>query len=224
MDDSRNQITPPRRKTTWVLWGGVILLAATLSLAFMLAHLRLRLERQPLPVYGQVANFTLTNQNDQVFSLSNLLGHVWVADIIFTRCPGPCRRMTQRMKEIQTAMPSASQARLVTLTTDPEYDTPPVLQSYAEKFSADSNRWTFLTGPQREISKLATDSLKLAAQPKDPRERESANDLFVHSTIFVVVDKKGQLRRVLETEGEGIDPKQMTRDAIASIRKLEREP
>ena len=190
----------------------------------MLAQVRLRLERQPLPVYGQAADFTLTNQNGQAVSLSNLLGHVWVADIIFTRCPGPCRRMTQRMKEIETSLPTSSQARLVTLTTDPDYDTPQVLKSYSEKSNADPNRWTFLTGPQKEISKLATESLKLAAQSKDPKERESPNDLFVHSTIFVVIDKKGQLRRVLETEGEGIDPKHMTRDAIASIRKLEREP
>jgi protein SCO1/2 len=216
-------MTPRRRKTTWLVWGGLILLGATLLLAFMLAQLRLRLQRQPLPVLGQVAEFTLTNQNGQAVSLSDLLGHVWVADVIFTRCPGPCRRMTQRMKEIQSALPASGQTKLVTLTTDPDFDTPAILKKYAENFGADPGRWLFLTGPQKNIAGLAIDSLKLTAIEKKPEERESANDLFVHSTIFVVVDQKGQLRRILETEGEGVDPKKVTQEAIAAIRKLEKE-
>ena len=224
MNDSRILITPRRRKTTWLVWCGIILLAGTLLLAFMLAQLRLRYERQPLPVYAQVADFTLTNQNAQPISLKDLQGHVWIGDIIFTRCPGPCRRMSKRMKEVQDALPASSQARLVTLTTDPDYDNPAILKKEAVRLGADPNRWIFLTGPQKDIAKLATDSLKLAALEKPANERESANDLFVHSTIFVVVDKKGQLRRVLETEGEGIDPNKVSSDAIASIRKLEREP
>jgi len=224
VNDSRILITPRRRKTTWLVWCGIILLAGTLLLAFMLAQLRLRYERQPLPVYAQVADFTLTNQNAQPISLKDLQGHVWIGDIIFTRCPGPCRRMSKRMKEVQDALPASSQARLVTLTTDPDYDTPAILKKEAVRLGADPNRWIFLTGPQKDIAKLATDSLKLAALEKPANERESANDLFVHSTIFVVVDKKGQLRRVLETEGEGIDPNKVSSDAIASIRKLEREP
>jgi len=216
-------MTPRRRKTTWLVWGGLILLAATLLLAFMLAQLRLRLQRQPLPVLGQVAEFTLTNQNGQAVSLSDMRGHVWVADVIFTRCPGPCRRMTQRMKEIQSALPASGQTKLVTLTTDPDFDTSAVLKKYAENFGADPNRWLFLTGPQKNIAGLAIDSLNLTAIEKKPEERESANDLFVHSTIFVVVDQKGQLRRILETEGEGIDPKKVTQEAIAAIRQLEKE-
>ena len=223
MNESRDTTTPRRHKTTWLVWCGIILLAGTLLLAFMLAQLRVRFQRQPLPVYGQVADFTLTNQNSEPISLKNLRGHVWIADIIFTRCPGPCRRMSKRMKEIQDALPASSQARLVTLTTDPDYDTPPILKKEAARIGADPNRWIFLTGPPKDIAKLATDSLKLAALEKPVNERESANDLFVHSTIFVIVDKKGQLRRVLETEGEGIDPKQVVSDAITSIRRLERE-
>jgi cytochrome oxidase Cu insertion factor (SCO1/SenC/PrrC family) len=132
--------------------------------------------------------------------------------------------MTRQMKELQDGLPPASQAKLVTLTTDPDFDTPTVLRAYAERFRADTNRWMFLTGTKQEIAKLAIDSLKLTAIEKKPEERESPQDLFVHSTIFVVADKQGQLRGVFETTGEGIDPQNVKEQILATVRRLEREP
>ena len=120
-------------------------------------------------------------------------------------------------------MPPSSQARLVTLTTDPDYDTPQILKAYAERGGADTSRWMFLTGSKTEIAKLAIDSLKLTAIEKKPGERESPNDLFVHSTIFVIVDKRAQLRGVFETTGDDIDPKQVKEQILAALRELERE-
>jgi protein SCO1/2 len=201
------------------------LMAATLLLAFLLASLTVRPAlSKPLPVYGQIAGFTLTNQDGRTVSLADLRGRVWVADIIFTRCPGPCLKMTRQMKELQQALPVSSQARLVTLTTDPEFDTPPVLKTYAGRFNADLNRWNFLTGTKKQIAALAIDSLKLTAIEKKPEERESPQDLFVHSTIFVIADKRGQLRGVFESNGEGIDPHQVQARILADVRRLEREP
>jgi protein SCO1/2 len=171
-----------------------------------------------------VADFALTNQNGQDVSLADLREHVWVADIIFTRCGGPCPRMTRQMKELQDALPPGSTAKLVTLTTDADFDTPPVLRAYAGRFQADTNRWTFLTGDKREVAKLAIDSLKLTAIEKKPEERVTPKDLFVHSTIFVIVDKRSQLRGVFETTGEGIDPQQVQAKILAAVRQLEREP
>ena len=131
--------------------------------------------------------------------------------------------MTQRMKELQQALPARSEAKLVTLTTDPDFDTPAVLKKYAKDFGADTNRWMLLTGPQREIAKLAIDSLKLTAIEKKAEERESPNDLFVHSTIFVIVDQLAQLRGVFETTGEGIEPKKVKGEILVAIRRLERD-
>ncbi len=123
-------------------------------------------------------------------------------------------------------MPCRPRARLklVTLTTDPDFDTPPVLRAYAERFQADTNRWMFLTGTKQEIAKLAIDSLKLTAVEKKPEERESPQDLFVHSTIFVVADKQARLRGVFETTGEGIDPQKVKTEILAAVSQLEREP
>jgi protein SCO1 len=212
------------RGISWPVWVGLALVGITALAVLGLAALRLRAtSAQLLPTYGQIADFTLTNENGGTVSLTDLRGHVWVADIIFTRCPGPCLKMTRQMKELQEALPPASQAKLVTLTTDPDFDTPEVLKAYAQRFGAQPGRWTFLTGTKAQIAKLAIDSLKLTAIPKQPEERASPEDLFVHSTIFVIADKRGQLRGVFETTGEGIDPVQVKSEILAAVRRLEDE-
>ena len=215
----------PARRIGWLAWGGLALVALTLLAAFLLVQLKFRSSAgQPLPVYGQIADFALTNQNGRAVSLADLRGRVWVADIIFTRCPGPCLKMTKQMQVLQNALPPDSPTKLVTLTTDADFDTPPVLKAYAERFGADPRRWMFLTGTRQEVAKLAIDSLKLTAIEKKPEERESPQDLFVHSTIFVIADKRGQLRGVFETTGEGIDPRNVQTQILAVAGRLEREP
>jgi cytochrome oxidase Cu insertion factor (SCO1/SenC/PrrC family) len=205
-----------------LLWVGYSLAGSLLVLAFLLAMLKARLAH-PLPVYGEIAAFTLTNQNNRVVTLGDLQGQVWVADIIFTRCPGPCLKMTRQMRDLQAALPSKSLARLVTLTTDPAFDSPAVLKAYAQRFDADPKRWMFLTGKPIELANLAGRSLKLTAIPKRPDQRESPADLFIHSTIFVLVDKHSRLRGIFETTGENIDPARVKMQILADIKRLERE-
>jgi cytochrome oxidase Cu insertion factor (SCO1/SenC/PrrC family) len=207
------------------LWVGVGLTVAVLLLAFALASFKGTVP-EPLPVLGQVSNFTLTNQDGQLVTLKDLRGHVWVADIIFTRCAGPCLKMSRQMKDLQEALPAKSQARLVSLTTDPAYDSPHVLSVYAGRFGADSRRWTFLTGAPEQIANLATGSLKLTAmenkaEPGQPPPDSS--NLFIHSTILVLVDKQAQLRGVFQTMGEGFDPQQTRKEVLDAVRQLERE-
>ena len=211
----------PSRRIEWLVWGGLAVIIAAIFGAFVIS--KLKPAPSPLPIYGQVADFSLTNQSDVRVSLADLGGKVWVADIIFTRCPGPCARMTRQMKELQAALPAASAARLVSLTTDADFDTPPVLQRYAEKFDVKADNWIFLTGDKKEIARLAIDSLKLTALEKPAAERVSPEDLFVHSTIFVVVDRQARLRGVFETGGEGVDWHQSKADILAAVNQLERE-
>jgi len=217
-------MNPQARRFEFLIWIGVVITLLILLLTYLLAQLRLRETLgRPLPVLGQVQDFRLTNQVEQVVTLADLRGRVWVADIIFTRCAGPCPRMTRQMKEVQQALPAASRARLVSLTTDADFDTPPVLKAYSEKFGADSSRWMFLTGDKRQIASLAIDSLKLTALEKKPKERLAPEDLFVHSTIFVVVDKQGRLRGVFETDGEGVTTQQARSRILAAVKRLEND-
>src|SRR2546422_11578573 len=140
------------RRIEWLMWSGLLVVVAGIVLAFLLAHLKLRmLLGKPLPVYGQVADFTLTNQNGRVVTLADLRGKVWVADIIFTRCPGPCLKMTRQMSELQAALPANAPVELVSLTADPAYDTPEVLKRYGERFGATPDRWQLLTGKKTDL-------------------------------------------------------------------------
>src|SRR5262249_36754388 len=135
MSETMTQPTPHRLGR--LMWVGLGLTCALLMMAFFLANLtpRDKLEK-PLSDIGPVGDFALTNQDGRVISLNDLRGHVWIADIIFTRCAGPCPRMTRQMKELEEALPAGSSTRLVTLTTDPTNDTPAVLKAYAQKTGA----------------------------------------------------------------------------------------
>jgi protein SCO1/2 len=207
-------------------WIGASLTMGILGLAIFLGILqKTRREILPLPVIGQVADFTLTNQDGKISTLADFTNHVWIADIVFTRCAGPCPRMTQQLRQVQDKLPADSAAKLVTLTTDPEFDTPEQFKKFGTHYGADFSRWTFLTGDMLQVGRLAANSLKLSAQPVKLEEQKDAADLFIHTTIFVVVDKHAQLRSSFETAGDGVDwTNAVLPKIIATVRQLENEP
>lgn len=217
---------PGTERLSRTIWVGVGLLIVILCGTFVLSRLQPRQAPLPkLPVLGQVADFALTNQAGQSVNLADLRGQVWVADIIFTRCAGPCPRMTKQMHSLQNALPPTSRARLVTLTTDPDFDTPEVLKQYPARLGLSAtDRWMFLTGTKKQIAGLAIDSLKLTAIEKKPEERTDADDLFIHSTIFVVVDKQARLRAVFQTDGEGVEWSEVQPSIVTAIKQLNHEP
>lgn len=211
---------PPR-----IIWVGYLLVSLTMATGFLVWWLQTSRNLPQLRVIGPVADFALTNQDGKISTLADFTNRVWLADIIFTRCAGPCPRMTAQMRSLQDLLPKDSAAQLVTLTTDPEFDSPAVLKKYGERFGADFNRWTFLTGTKSEIGQLAANSLKLSAQPVKPAEQKDAADLFIHTTIFVIVDRHAQLRGFFETGGEGVDwTNAVLPKILQSVRQLEREP
>ena len=217
---------PPRLPRT--IWVGLVFLFGFISLAFLAWFVQIARNQNllpPLRVIGPVANFALTNQDGKITSLADFTNRVWLADIIFTRCAGPCPLLTGQLRSLQDLLPKESSVKLVTLTTDPEFDTPAVLKKYGERFGADFHRWTFLTGTKREIGRLAADSLKLSAQPVKPEAQKDPADLFIHTTIFVILDKHAQLRGFFETGGDGVDwTNAVLPKILKSVRRLENEP
>ena|ERR1044071_1138091 len=205
----------PKRSIEWTVWGGLVLVMLAVVGAFILS--KTGLTGSGLRVYGVVPQFSLTNQFERVVSLADLRGTVWVADIIFTRCPGPCLKMTRLMGELQAQLPADAPVKLVSLTADPEFDTAEVLRRYAERFRATPDRWQFLTGQKRDLYRLATKGLLLALEEVKPEQRESENDLFVHSTLMVVVDRQGRIRASFE----GAEPASRDKilDAIHALLK-----
>lgn len=205
-------------------WIGSSLAFGVLGLALLVSLLQNpRLKISPLPVISRIADFTLTNQDNRITTLADLTNRVWVADIIFTSCAGPCPRLTMQMKSLEENLPKNSGAKLVTLTTDPEHDTPEVLKKYGGRINADFSRWNFLTGTKKEIAALGSGSLKLSSQPVKLEDQKSVADLFIHSTLFVVVDKHAQMRAYFETDGadwtNAVLPK-----ILMTIHALENEP
>jgi protein SCO1/2 len=205
---------PLSRKLQATVFGALFLLIAAIALMYAQSPSR----KSDFPVLQSVAPFHLTNQLGQAVSLKALDGKVWIADIIFSRCAGPCPRITKLMGSLQSAFTQSDPVQLVSLTTDPGYDTPAILNKYAARFSADSNRWWFLTGEKTEIANLAGKSLLLTGVEKTPEQQTTDTDLFIHSTIFVLVDKHGRLRASFETD----DP-QAPRRIVAAARDLLRE-
>jgi protein SCO1/2 len=137
-----------------------------------------------LPVLGEVPDFQLTSQTGGTVDRHSLLGHVWVADFIFTTCPGPCPMMSSRMRQVQTATDATPDVRLVSFTVDPAHDTPPVLAAYAKHFLAQPERWHFLTGPQSTLNHLGLDGFHL----------NRVDGSLDHSTRFVLVDRAARIR------------------------------
>lgn len=180
--------------------GAIVFTVLAVLGAIALFLLEQRRTQTVLPILFEVPDFALTNQEGQVVTRADLLGKIWLADIIFTRCAGPCPVMTRKMAELQRVLPADQPVRLVTLTTDPTYDTPDVLREYAKRFGADPVRWHFLTGTKSQIARLAVDGLRLAAVEKEVGQRETPEDLFIHSTILVLVDQRGRVRATFETD------------------------
>jgi protein SCO1 len=183
-------MSQPSRKIEWAVWAGLAVIAFAIMVEFIVTQLKAK----PLPVLLTLSAFTLTNQNGQTVTLADLRGQIWIADAIFTRCPGQCLLMSAHMKEIQDALPAGQPIQLVSFTTDPAFDQPAVLKKYAERFGAMDNRWSFLTGDKSALHSVEVDGLKLSVLDKPATEQESANDLFIHSEKFVLLDKLGRVR------------------------------
>ncbi|MBL9139640.1 MAG: SCO family protein [Verrucomicrobiales bacterium] len=171
-----------------------------------------------LPVVRSLASVAVVDQSNTHLTLADLHGRPWVVNLIFTRCPGPCAQLTGVMREIQRGLPPGSAARLMSITSDPDHDTPEVLSRYAAKFGADTTRWKFVTGDRAEIRRLAVQEFLFVLQDKPESQRESSDDLFLHSTLMAVVDGRGQLRGVVE----GLEPGAAGR-ILAMLQQVEAE-
>ena len=149
-----------------------------------------------LPLYSAVPDFALTDQSGAPFDSHSLAGRVWAADFMFTHCQGPCPRMSSQMHQVQTALASEADLKLVSFTVDPARDTPEVLAEYAKHFSATPGKWFFLTGAQATLQHLDKDVFMLG----------DVDGSLQHSTRFVLVDKKSKLRGFyLTSEPDAID-------------------
>lgn len=194
----------PAQRIFWVL---VILTVVGIPVSLSLDRLaesRFR-ARQWLPVLGTVSDFTLTESSGRPFSLKELARTVWIADFMFTHCPGQCPRMNLEMSRLQKLLPPA--IRFVSFTVDPGRDTPAVLAGYAASYAGEKGRWFFLTGDQKPLNRVAASF-----------HMSSIEDPNAHSIRLVLVDGNGRIRGYYDPL-DARDVSKLVSDAEALVRK-----
>jgi len=137
----------------------------------------------------RVQEFSLIDSNDQTVTNEDLLGKQWVVGFIFTRCAGPCPKVTNQMATLQDAF-LPEEVRLVSLSVDPEFDQPDVLSRYAKQFRVNLDQWTFLTGEQAAIYTLIKQSFKMPVHEVTGPDRKPGYEV-IHTTNVVHVNKDG---------------------------------
>ncbi len=177
------------RKYDAYLWLAVVPALFVLGLFIVLSGPR---ENDGLPVLSELPNFNLTNQVGAPVGLDDLQGKIWVADFIFTTCAGPCPIMSNKMAGLQNYFRLHPEVQFVSYTVNPEYDTPQVLAQYGQRYGAQSDRWTFLTGAIEDIHRLAAEGFKMG----------SMDTPVNHSTYFALVDGRGRVRGYYNSEDE----------------------
>jgi len=177
-----------------VLWG--LLVAALVAVAGA-ALWQIVSRPVPPPVLGEVPDFALTNRDGRTVHRADLAGEPWVADFIFTRCAASCPMMSMRLARLNRELPADLRVRLVSFSVDPDYDSPEVLERYAQSFKAPA-RWLFLTGPRETVYRLTKEGFKLAVDAAGG----SADEPILHSTRFVLVDGQGRIRSYYEAFDE----------------------
>lgn len=230
MDKNETDSKPstPSGRRTKILGIGMVLVTAMAITAFISTNqLRKKQNRSgasSAPVIPkvkmelQIPDAVFTDQSGKRIQLSEFAGQYWIADIIFTRCPGPCVRMTRIMAQLQDLVPEAAPVHWISLTADPAHDTPDTLARFAEKHGADTSRWSFLTGEKEDLYNFAIDGLRLAVAENDPEKTVSIEDMFIHSTMFVLVDREGMIRGWYNEQDEKVVEK-MGKDLLALFKE-----
>jgi cytochrome oxidase Cu insertion factor (SCO1/SenC/PrrC family) len=127
-----------------------------------------------LPRLWAVPDFALIERSGQPVTRADLLGKVWIASVIFTRCVDECPVVSNHMARLQEALAAEPDVRLVSITVDPTYDTPEVLTRYARSFAAQPQRWFFLTGDKASIYRLVREGFRLGLVDPDEPVQSSA--------------------------------------------------
>jgi protein SCO1 len=193
-------------------WRSAAVLAALLAIlpGAALAHgSDAMTERDMLPRVGPAPDFALTAQDGATFSLAALRGRVVALNFVFTRCTDVCPTATDKMVGIQEELGAAfgRDVAFVSVSVDPEHDTPQVLAEYGRAFGCDLSGWTFLTGPAAAIVEVARSYGVYSG-----RRRDGAIE---HVMLTSLIDRAGNLR--VQYLGERFDPDELLADLRALV-------
>ena len=158
-----------------------------------LAYLTISDEKRKAP------DFLLTNQDSILISNDDMIGKVYVLEFFFTRCPDICIEMNQNMKLLDEEFGDSNDFGIISITIDPNNDTPSILKKYSEALDVKSQNWHFLTGEKDYIYDLANIGFNIFAN-------QNSNFIggFEHQGYFALIDKDGYIRSRKDTFGNPI--------------------
>lgn len=167
---------------------------------------------EKLEVYGEVPDFALVERSGRRVTRADLVGRVWITDFIYTDCTETCPLQSAHMARLQAEFTGVPDLRLVSISVDPEHDTPEVLAAYAARYRADPERWLFLTGPKDAIYRLAIEGFRLGVTeagllpgelpagpgrlfgPAPAWAHPQDRAPIMHSSRFVLMDRRARIR------------------------------
>jgi protein SCO1/2 len=174
-----NRIKPP----LWPVLGSLILAVILAGFGYYVIR-QADKSRSSLPILAEVPDFQFRDQNDRPFGRSQMLGRVCVVDFIFTRCQGICPVMADRYTHLYRLFREAPDLQLISVSVDPEYDSPEVLSQYAAGYGITDGRWILLHAPLDHIKDLCENGFMLPAEDLPQG----------HSGKFALVDRQGRIR------------------------------
>jgi len=137
-----------------------------------------------LPPAFNAPDFSLTDQLGRTVTTASLRGHPFIVSFIFTTCATDCPLVSLRFSQLQPRIPP--DVKFISISVDPDHDTPPVLLAYAAQYHADNDRWRFLTGPRDQVY-AAIHGLKV------PIEQTGTNQIQ-HDLHYNLYDSQGRFR------------------------------
>jgi cytochrome oxidase Cu insertion factor (SCO1/SenC/PrrC family) len=164
----------------------------------------------PLEVYGSAPSFALTDQKGAAFTSDALAGRVTLLDFVYTHCTDACPLLSATFQQAQTKLADekllGERAMLVSLSVDPQHDTPSVLDEYAAQFKADPRGWKFLTGDWDQVYDVVT-GFKVATRPPRPALDAPApgGTELTHTTRIILLDGDQQVRAYLDSNDATAD-------------------
>lgn len=142
-----------------------------------------------LVTIGPAPKFELVNQDNQKITNKNFKGKVYVLEFFFSTCPSICPKMNLSMRSIEDKFFGNPNFGIVSITINPENDTPKVLKSHRELLGVKSSNWHFLTGDKNYILDLSNKGFNIYAG-----ENSKVSGGFEHSGLFALIDKNGNIR------------------------------
>jgi protein SCO1/2 len=188
------------RVPRWLLALAMLLLLAGLSAPAVGGD-------KALPVIGPAPSFTLTSQEGKPVALADLRGKVVAVTFIYTECPDICPMLTQKMVQVQDELGAdfGKKIAFVSISLDPEHDTPAVLKDYALFWGAKPKGWSFLTG--------SPDAVRDVTRRYGVFFLKKEDGSVEHSQLTTLVDADGQMR--VQYLGARFDPEEFRRDLMS---------